>query len=286
MPDVNKHGLYLQNGSGYLGELATPDNILEYAVAAEDAGWDGIFLADGLTPKFKTTDPWITMAAIATQTETIRMGTWVSAVPRRPPWQMAQDLATIDHLSDGRVIFGAGLGNKENYTHYGREWKPRELGNQYDEALEIITGLWTGEPFSFEGDHYTVDEAELHLTPVQNPRIPILCGCWWPNKRPVRRGAKWDGIMPVAPSFYGEEGIQGEPVTGTPTEELNDILEYYREMADEPGEVVVQIDHPEATDEFVSACRQSDVTWLLTGSLLDADGHQANLEKIRSGPPS
>lgn len=285
MSNSESHGLFLQNGPGYLGNLATPENMVEYAVAAENAGWDGVFLADGLTPAFKTMDPWITMASIATKTGTIRMGSWVSAVPRRLPWQLAQDLVTLDHLSDGRVIFGAGLGNKENYTTYGREWNPSQLAEQYDEALEIITGLWEGGPFSFDGEHYDVEEAELHLTPVQQPRIPIWCGCWWPNKPPFRRGARWDGIMPVAPSFYGEEGIQGEPITGTPVEELNDFVAYYRDVADEPGDILVQIDHPEASEEFVDACRDVGVTWMLTGNLLDDDEHETNLQRIRRGPP-
>ena len=285
MSDEAKHGLYLQNGPGYLGELATPDNLIEYAVAAEEAGWDGVFLADGLTPVFKTVDPWITIAAISTQTSEIRMGTWVSPMPRRPPWQVAQDLAAIDHLSDGRVILGAGLGNEENYTTYGRAWEPSEIGDQYDEALEIIDALWSGGPVTYDGDYYQIEGAELHLTPVQEPRIPIMLGCWWPNKRPFQRAAHWDGIMPVAPSFYGKEGIQGEPITGSPEEELRDLIAYYHDVADDPGEILVQIDPPEAPDDFAEVCEDAGATWLFSASLLDEESHDENLERIHAGPP-
>lgn len=279
-----KHGLYLQNSPAYLEELATPTALVRYAEAAEEAGWDGVFLADGLTPAFPSADPWITLAGIAARTSDVRLGTWVSPLPRRPPWQVAQDLATLDHLSDGRVILGAGLGNKENYTTYGREWAPGRLGEQYDEALDVISGLWAGGPFSYDGEHFTVEEAELHLTPVQDPRIPIVMGCWWPNKKPFHRAANWDGIMPWAPSFSGGEGLQGEPVTGTPEAEVRDLVAYYREIADDPGEIILPVDPPEAPPDFADVCREVGASWLLTTELLAAKSHEQNLERIREGP--
>lgn len=279
------HGLYLQNSPGYLDDLATPTAMVEYAVAAEAAGWDGVFLADGLTPEFKSVDPWVALAGIATRTETITLATWVTPIPRRQPWQVAQDLASLDHLSGGRVLLGAGLGNESNYTTYGRAWEPTRLGRQYDEALDVITGLWAGKPFSYDGEFYTVEGAQLYLTPVQTPRIPGVMGAWWPNKKPFRRAAHWDGIMPWAPSFQGSEGLQGEPVTGTPEEAVRDMVAYYRDHTETPGEVVLPIDPPEATPEFAEICREVGATWLLTQDLLANDSHDANLARIREGPP-
>lgn len=244
-----------------------------------------VFLADGLTPDFPSVDPWITLAGIATQTDTIQLSTWVTPIPRRQPWQVAQDLATLDHLSGGRVILGAGLGNKPNYTTYGREWKPKRLGQQYDEALDIITGLWEAEPFSYEGDYYSLEDAELRLKPVQRPRIPIVMGAWWPNKKPFHRAARWDGIMPWAPSFQGEEGLQGEPVTGTPEEEVRELVEYYRGLTEVPGEIILPIDPPEAPADFKETCKDVGATWLLTTDLLEADAPDQNKERIREGPP-
>ena len=280
-----KHGLYLQNCRVYIDDLATPGNMIEYAVAAEEAGWDGVFLADGLYPEFPSIDPWITLSGIATRTSSVVLGSWVTPVCRRPPWQLAHDLATLDHLSDGRVLLGAGLGSEGNYTTFGEEWDPGRIARRYEEALEVIAGLWEGTSFSYDGEFYTVDGAELPHPTVQRPRIPILLGGWWPNRKPFQRAAEWDGIMPSAPSFYGSPGEQGEPVTGPIEEEVADLVGYYRRVADDPGEILLPIDVPEAPDDFAETCRDLGATWLLTSSLLDGDSHEQNLARIRDGPP-
>ena len=284
--DRLNHGLYLQNTPSALGELATPSNALEYAIAAEEAGWDGVFMADALGGAGQSyVDPWVTHASIAAQTERVRLGTWVTPVPRRQPWQLAADLAALDELSGGRVIFGCGLGAPWNYESTGIGYDPRDLGARYDEALEVIVELWTGEEVTYDGDHYAIDALQLPVTPVQEPRIPTVMGCWWPNEKPFDRAARWDGVMPVAPAFYGGEGVQGEQITGTIEEELSDMMAYYHGVADDPGDVFVPIDVPEAPPDFLETCREVGMTWTLTTSLLDDDGHEANLERIREGPP-
>lgn len=280
-----KHGLYLQNSPVYLDDQATPDNLVEYAIVAEEAGWDGVFLADGLAPEFKSVDPWITLSGAATRTSEIELGSWITPIPRRQPWQVAHDLATLDHLSGGRVILGAGLGVLGSFAPFGIERDREQMGQQYDEALDVITGLWRGEPFSYDGEFYTTEAAELPLTPVQQPRIPVVLGCWWPNKKPFQRAANWDGIMPVSPAMYGEEGEQGEPVTGSPEEEIRAMLDYYRGMRDDPGEIFLPIDKPQMPSDFKEVCKEVGATWLLTTSLLDGDTHAQNVERIREGPP-
>ena len=284
--DTPANGLYLQNCHIYLGDLATPKNVLEYAVAADEAGWNGVFMADGLYPGFPSIDPWTTLAGIATRTSDVVLGTWVTPVCRRLPWQLAHDLATLDHLSDGRVLLGAGLGAAGNYTTFGEEWDPARLARRYDEALDIVAALWTGETVDFDGEFYTLSEATLPYTPVQEPRIPILLGCWWPNKKPFERAARWDGIMPAAPSFWGSEGEQGEPITGTVEEELHALVDYYRGLTDGPKELLLPVDVPEAPDDFLDTCLDVGATWLLTTTLLDDESHEANLARIREGPPA
>lgn len=121
--------------------------------------------------------------------------------------------------------------------------------------------------------------------PIQEPRIPILLGWWWPNKKPFQRAARWDGIIPAAPSFYGSKGEQGEPITGT-IEEVSALIKYYRGLTDDPGEILIPIDVPEALDGFVDTCRELGATWLLTSALLDGESHAQYLERIREGPPT
>lgn len=281
-----RHALYLQNTAANIGDLATPTTAVEYAVTAEEAGWDAILMADALGgsgPSY--VEPWITQASIAAKTERILLGTWIVPVPRRQPWQIASNLATLDRLSDGRVVFGAGLGAPWNYESTGIDYEPVALGERYDEALEIIVQLWEGSPVSYEGTHFSVEELEIPTTPVQAPRIPVMAGCWWPNKKPIHRAARWDGLMPVGPSFYGSEGVQGEQPTGSIEEELVDIVRYYREEAGGTGEILVPIDVPEAPEDFIQRCRDLDVEWAMTTALLEDNDHEGNLDRIAAGPP-
>lgn len=281
-----KHGLYLKNAPHSIGELATPKHAKEHAVVAERAGWDGVFMADALGgPGRSYVDPWITLASIAAETDDITLGSWITPLPRRQPWQLASELAALDRLSDGRVLLGVGLGAPWNYEVTGIGYDPASLADRYDEALEIITSLWSGEPVTYDGEHYHLDELTLATTPLQEPRIPIVMGFWWPNKRPIHRAAAYDGIMPVAPSFYGAEGVQGERPTGTPEEELAQLVEYYRTEAGGSGEIVLPIDAAETPPDFVELCESHGVTWTLTTDLLEGDSHDANLERILEGPP-
>lgn len=174
-----------------------------FALAAEDAGWDGVFLADHLAfphdryegpEAMDFHDPWITMAGIATRAEELKLASLITPIPRRQPWQLARNLATLDRLSQGRLLLGTGLGiPATNYTPFGRQDDRVTLGQRYDEALEVIDGLWRGEPLNYDGEHFTIDDAALLPAPVQEPRIPIVAGGVWPNKTPIRRSARWMG---------------------------------------------------------------------------------------------
>lgn len=264
-----QHGVWLLNGV-----LLDVKEVVEYAVEAEEAGWDGVFVSDELAG---FSDPWTVLAAVAVRTKRIRIGTWITPIPNKLPWRLAHILASLDQLSDGRVLLGAGLGTPDEYKMFGGSYVPAALGRKYDEALEIITGLWTGEPFSFSGEFFTVNEAKLTITPVQQPRIPILMACWWPNKKPFRRAAKWDGIMPYWPALMKEgTGPQGEQPTGSVEEELRELLTYYHQLTDDPGEIFLP-DRPD--DSYRELCRELGATWLFATHIRDLAG-------IRQGPPA
>jgi hypothetical protein len=276
------------------------ERLVEYGVAAEEAGWDGVFLADHLAmggedgyPDFP--DPWITLSGIAARTDEIKLGSWVTPVPRRQPWQLARDLATLDRLSGGRVILGTGLGRSFDYTTFGTPWEPGTLGAKYDESLDVVTGLWTGEPFSYDGDHYTVDDAVLKPTPVQEPRIPIVVGGVWPNRKPFHRGGEWDGMVP---HYRGDgvipaEGIESDESDdlvvperpGTAEDEVREMAAYYRDVADDPGELFLPADPPHATGDWPALCRDLGATWLYTRNLDPEHGWDLTMERVRDGPP-
>ncbi len=195
-----RYGLALPNGGAW-GDAWT---LAELAHLAEESGWDGVFLEDYIIWQNRqdvpTYDPWVTLAAMAMRTKRIRLGTTVTPLARRRPWKVARETVTLDHLSNGRIILGVGLGDTgesvgtdASFTHFGEVTEAKQRAQMLDEALDVIVGLWSGEPFSYEGQHYRVKEVTLLPRPVQTPRIPIWVGGGWPLKGPTRRAARWDG---------------------------------------------------------------------------------------------
>jgi alkanesulfonate monooxygenase SsuD/methylene tetrahydromethanopterin reductase-like flavin-dependent oxidoreductase (luciferase family) len=186
------------------GECGDPRFLVELAERVEVAGWDGLFLEDYVCyqgdPAEPTCNTWIALAAIATRTERIRLGTEVTPLTRRRPWNVAREAAGIDQLSGGRMILGVGLGDAgeaigadASLVRFGEQADAQKRGEMLDEGLEIIAGLWTGEPFSFRGKHFQIEEVTFVPRPVQQPRIPIWIGGGYPNPGPTRRAARWDG---------------------------------------------------------------------------------------------
>ena len=199
-----RFGLSLPTG----GECADPAFLAELADRAEASGWDGVFLEDYVfwqgDPAVPTCDTWVALAAMATRTRSVRLGTSVTPLARRRPWNVARQAVGIDQLSEGRMVLGVGLGDTgeaigadASFTRLGEEMAPRRRAQILDEALEIIAGLWTGEPFAFRGEHFVVEEVTFLPTPVQKPRIPIWVGGGYPNRGPTRRAARWDGSLPL-----------------------------------------------------------------------------------------
>jgi alkanesulfonate monooxygenase SsuD/methylene tetrahydromethanopterin reductase-like flavin-dependent oxidoreductase (luciferase family) len=195
-----QYGLALPNG-GPWGDART---LAELAQLAEDSGWDGVFLEDYIVwqsnQSIPTHDPWIALAAIAMQTTRVRLGTQVTPLTRRRPWKLARETVTIDHLSHGRFILGVGLGDTGesvgsdvSFSHFNELRNPKERAQMLDEALKVLVGLWSGEPFQFEGKYYQVREVTFLPRPVQSPRIPIWVGGGFPLKGPTERAARWDG---------------------------------------------------------------------------------------------
>jgi alkanesulfonate monooxygenase SsuD/methylene tetrahydromethanopterin reductase-like flavin-dependent oxidoreductase (luciferase family) len=181
-----------------------PAELIELGVEAERAGFDGFFLWDHIV--FSNSgdgppivDPWLVLAVVAARTSAIRIGTMITPVPRRRPWQLAKITTTLDRLSAGRVTLGVGIGSPA-YGDFGIFHEPvgeRERGELLDEGLDVLAGLWSGERFSYSGRHFTVDPVRFTPAPVQRPRIPVWVGGVLPAARPIARSARWDGMVPI-----------------------------------------------------------------------------------------
>jgi alkanesulfonate monooxygenase SsuD/methylene tetrahydromethanopterin reductase-like flavin-dependent oxidoreductase (luciferase family) len=183
-------------------DFSEPRALAELAREAETAGWDGFFIWDHIffDPTFHPiADTWVALAAVALNTQYMRIGTMITPVARRRPWKLARETVSLDHLSNGRFILGVGLGDpvQWDFGFFDEVTDPKTRARRLDEGLHILTGLWSGQPFSYQGDQYNVKEVTFRPTPVQSPRIPIWVAGWWPNKPPLRRAARWDGVCPA-----------------------------------------------------------------------------------------
>ena len=183
--------------------------------------WDHIAREED--PSVPATDPWIAVAGMAVRTQRVRLGIMVTPLARRRPWKVAREAVAVDALSGGRFTLGVGLGGGPNaeFAAFGEEPDPRVRAERLDEGLAILDGLWSGEPFSFEGS--TTASAARSSSPraVQQPRMPVWVAGRWPNRRPFRRAARWDGVFPVF------EGVASGEMAGPA--QLAEAVSYTRE---------------------------------------------------------
>lgn len=213
-----------------VGHFADVREVASLAAAAESAGWDGFFLTDHLTidRSTRSSDPWMQLTAIALETERVRIGPMVTPLPRRHPGKLAQEVATLDHLSRGRVTLGVGAGMPDfpESTGFGEPQDPRTRAEIVDETLEVLCQLWTEGQADFQGDHVQA-HLEANASTHQQPRVPVWLAGTWPNKRPFRRAARWDGAFPMKP-----DAMAGG--TTTP-EETTAIIEYVSHHREDDG---------------------------------------------------
>jgi alkanesulfonate monooxygenase SsuD/methylene tetrahydromethanopterin reductase-like flavin-dependent oxidoreductase (luciferase family) len=147
--------------------------LMEAGQLIERLGYDGLFLHDH--PSFSP-DPWVGLAALAAVTERVDLGSVVFCVPYRHPAYVARLATDLDHLSHGRLMLGLGIGWAEPEFH-AMQIPFESVGKRQralEEAVEIITGLWQGEDFHYEGKHYAVPALQLLPRPAQSPRPPIM----------------------------------------------------------------------------------------------------------------
>lgn len=171
---------------------ATYDQLVTVAQASEELGFDAFFRSDhyltiGGDGGVGSTDAWVTLAGIARETETIRLGTLVTPVTFRLPGPLAISVAQVDQMSEGRVELGLGTGWYDaEHAAYGIPFPP--LGERFamlEEQLQVVRGLWAAEgPFSFAGEHYRLVDSPALPKPVQRPGPPIVMGGFGARRTP------------------------------------------------------------------------------------------------------
>ncbi|MFL5738248.1 MAG: LLM class flavin-dependent oxidoreductase [Actinomycetota bacterium] len=275
-----RFGLSVQN----FGTYGDPALLADLARDAEAAGWDGFFVWDHLLRgDAPVADPWISLAAIAVATERVRIGPMVTPLPRRRPWQVARQAVTLDHLSDGRVTLGVGLGSSPQmeFAPFGEATQNAERAAVADEALEIITCLWTGDPVDARGRFMLRGARSLPL-PVQRPRIPIWVAGNWPNRGPLRRAARYDGVFPQRIATDPDDWM----LSPDDVRAVLAVVGEYREL-DEPFDVAVALsDEGDASrrPDLIAEYAGAGVTWWMEGVLEDAGDLAEMRALIRRGP--
>jgi alkanesulfonate monooxygenase SsuD/methylene tetrahydromethanopterin reductase-like flavin-dependent oxidoreductase (luciferase family) len=264
------------------GEYAHPRILADLAAEAEDAGWDGFFVWDVLLAADGATDAWVALAVIAMKTERLRIGTMVTPLARRRPWLVARETASLDQLSSGRMKLGVGLGfNARDFAPLGEEFDARSRAERLDEALEVVSGLWSGAPFSLSGKHYHVEAATMLPRPVQSPRIPIWVAGGWPNRGPFRRAARWDGALLKSINTTTRDVLTPDEVR-----EAVAFLRTRRE-GDGPFDVLMSEEtpgDPGRAGEIVRPYAEAGATWWIEHPY-GRNSLAEYRERIRRGPP-
>jgi hypothetical protein len=281
-----------------LGVGDDPSVIVDLAVDAEKAGREGVFVWD--TPYAsdvderaqETFDAWALMSAIAVRTERVQIGTMITPLAWRRPWEIARQSTTLDRLSKGRFILCVGLGwVPEAGSAFNEETDRRTRARMLDEGLDVLKGLWSGERFSYDGEHYTLDNVQFVPAPMR--KIPIwVVGAWhrdptaWPKMKSLRRALRHDGVLP---NVFDAEGNTHEG----PMDDIRRMAEWIRAERNEPFDIVCEgggeKEDVNTDANSARAWRDAGATWWLEAVWWSMYRHPGNpepmRERIRQGPP-
>jgi hypothetical protein len=249
---------------------------LELAAAAEQAGWDGVFVWEAAYG----VDAWSLLAAMAVRTTRVRLGTMLTPLPWRRPWKVASQVATVDQLSGGRAILAVGVGALgTDLPDTGEVTGLRERASMMDEGIDLIRGLWDGEA-GFHGQHYRYQTGRMDLSTAAKPvqaRIPIWVVGVWPAARSMRRTVRCDGIIPQ----YRLEARDPEPA------DARSVRTWLTEHGAPAGFDVISdgetpADDPDTAAALVAAWAEAGCTWWLETRWSAAGEMPA---RLAAGPP-
>lgn len=259
----------------------------DLAYEAELAGWDGFFVWEPVWG----VDAWVCLTAAAMRTQRVRLGTMITPLSRMRPWKLASETATLDHLSGGRVILSVGLGALDSgFAAFGEVTDRKTRAELLDEGLDILTGLWAGQPFRYEGKHYTITPLDFPYPappPVQQPRIPVWVVGAWPRPKSMRRTLRYDGLLPAKMNEKGEF-VAVEPAD---VREIKAFVDANRGRTT-PFDIVVEGrttgDRLAEAAGQVQAWAEAGATWWIEAMWGEADRPtplDEVRERIRQGPP-
>lgn len=259
----------------------------DLAYETEQSGWDGFFVWEPVWG----VDAWVSLTAAAMRTERIRLGTMITPLSRMRPWKLASETATLDHLSGGRVILSVGLGAVDTgFLSFGEITDRKTRAELLDEGLEILTGLWAGQPFRYQGKHYQITPLDFPFhapAPVQQPRIPIWVVGAWPRPKSLRRALRYDGLLPAKMNEKGEF-VNLDPAD---IREINAFVAANRDPAT-PFDIVVEGrtpgDRPDEAAEQVRVWDEAGATWWIEAMWGDGSDSTSLADvrrRIGQGPP-
>lgn len=273
---------------GFIATSGSAHQIIEIAEEVEAHGWDGFFTWDGIGGgSFEADffDPWAILAAAAVRTRRVTLGAMIFPLSRRRPWKVAREAVTVDHLSNGRLVIPVGLGAIDDggFSKVHPEVTDRkERAERLDETLDILDLAWRGEPFTFQGTHYQLDDIRFVPTPVQQPRIPIWAVGSWPRPKSMSRAARWDGVIP---------SNSAAPFDQLTPEHVGDVTTWMREHR--PGgapfdlvlEGVSPANDPAWVEETLRPLAEAGATWWIESRWEAPNDPETLLARIRQGPP-
>ena len=269
---------------GFILPFGDAQAAADMAYEVEQAGWDGFFVLDPVWG----VDAWVSLAAAAMRTERIRLGPVLTPVSRTRPWELASATATLDNLSNGRVILSVGLGDIDEFEPFGEITDRKIRAELLDEGLDILTGLWQGEPFHYDGKHYKIKTQFSPPPPtVQQPRIPIWVVGAWPSKKSMQRAARYDGLLPQVLKPIEGAGRSAQRVE---IADLCAIRAYVAEHCTDltSFDIVIEGETPgDDKQEAAKIARQwteAGATWWLEAAW-DADTQDDVRKRIQQGPP-
>lgn len=258
---------------GFVVPWADATDVATLAVAAEEHGWSGLFVWEPVWG----VDAWISLGLAAAATSTIRLGTMLTPPSRRRPWELASQVATVDRISNGRTILSVGLGAVDSgFETFGEECSRTRRAELMDECLDIVTGLWQGQPFEYDGRHYSVAPTEFptigHV--VQQPRVPIWCVGALGRAKSIDRALRWDGLIPQVVDDGGARQAT-----------IDEVAAFRDQLGERSYDIVVE---GEGAEHSPAAWADAGATWWIEsmwGAMREDSAATAALDRLREGPP-